>query len=204
MRGATRACPLFLPDEKFQSTPPVRGATTLTMVGCGDNHISIHAPRAGGDAFVRKLDAQGNISIHAPRAGGDSAAGCSMPTRRHFNPRPPCGGRRELHILEADELIFQSTPPVRGATYNLPGRYLHGGFQSTPPVRGATIRGYAIRRERGISIHAPRAGGDDIDILGLVYPIISIHAPRAGGDRTNSALCCSIFISIHAPRAGGD
>ena len=33
--------------------------------------ISIHAPRAGGDAVCRLFAAQIFISIHAPRAGGD-------------------------------------------------------------------------------------------------------------------------------------
>ena len=56
---------------RFQSTLPVRGATTLTMVGGGDNHISIHAPRAGSDAEPARLTKNWEISIHAPRAGSD-------------------------------------------------------------------------------------------------------------------------------------
>ena len=100
-------------------------------------------------------------------------------------------------------------------------------FQSTPPVRGATIRGYAVRRERGISIHAPRAGGDtteiDIAVRAMLFqstpPVrgatrrspcfrrtygISIHAPRAGGDAWAAYMAKFEIISIHAPRAGGD
>ena len=59
--------------------------------------ISIHAPRAGGDGkFAVMAYLHDFISIHAPRAGGDVEA-------------------------LADEImyrIFQSTPPVRGATFN--------------------------------------------------------------------------------------
>ena len=33
-------------------------------------------------------------------------------------------------------------------------------FQSTPPVRGATIRILSVRKTDTISIHAPREGGD--------------------------------------------
>ena len=58
-------------------------------------NISIHAPRVGGDLSV--LPAQRlvpNISIHAPRVGGDPSLPESSPRPRHFNPRPPCGGRR--------------------------------------------------------------------------------------------------------------
>ena len=36
--------------RKFQSTPPAKGATSVTdLVSEGDSGISIHAPREGGD-----------------------------------------------------------------------------------------------------------------------------------------------------------
>ena len=38
------------------------------------------------------------------------------------------------------------------------------------------------RRHRGISIHAPRAGGDFYSLTVMGARDISIHAPRAGGD----------------------
>ena len=82
--------------------------------------------------------------------------------------------------------------------------------------------------DSGISIHAPREGGDPpVDNVDLTHIPISIHAPREGGDRTLSV--CSVWywifqstppargatapaddfceiedISIHAPREGGD
>ena len=55
-----------------------------------------------------------------------------------FNPRAPCGARRE------DLLAF-----AESAT-----------FQSTRPVRGATARPRDSRRATRVSIHAPRAGRD--------------------------------------------
>ena len=58
------------------------------------------------------------ISIHAPRAGGD-----------------PDNIKGTL-----DGMVFQSTPPVRGATYNKSPLLRAWGFQSTPPVRGATVK----------------------------------------------------------------
>ncbi len=36
--------------------------------------VSIHAPRAGGDAAYAYPLARGGVSIHAPRAGGDKNA----------------------------------------------------------------------------------------------------------------------------------
>ena len=36
------------------------------------HHISIHAPREGGDSGITESIPDGGISIHAPREGGDS------------------------------------------------------------------------------------------------------------------------------------
>ena len=82
---------------EFQSTPPVRGATSnIIVTPAPASLISIHAPRAGGDSRLSTLSSRLSafqstppvrgatqvrellpmialISIHAPRAGGDSA-----------------------------------------------------------------------------------------------------------------------------------
>ena len=42
----------------FQSTPPARGATMEQLTGSVAKHISIHAPREGGD------DGACNIAAH--------------------------------------------------------------------------------------------------------------------------------------------
>ena len=56
--------------------------------------ISIHAPREGGDGFMYGTNiAKNDISIHAPREGGDYGRGPDRQRARHFNPRPPRGGR---------------------------------------------------------------------------------------------------------------
>ena len=59
---------------------------------------------------------------------------------------------------------------------------------------------------RGISIHAPREGGDTgTTAKEAATTIISIHAPREGGDRGSGLIqAFLILISIHAPREGGD
>ena len=100
------------------------------------------------------------ISIHAPREGGDSEVHPGQNKKRHFNPRPPRGGRRNTGIDTA-------------LTY---------GFQSTPPARGATNMCPKLRDSISISIHAPREGGDFPAGLVLGNNYISIHAPREGGD----------------------
>ena len=55
---------------------------------------------------------------------------------------------------------FQSTPPVWGATLFPPRSASLWTFQSTPPVWGATIHHVEHGGVAGISIHAPRVGGD--------------------------------------------
>ena len=78
-----------------------------------------------------------------------------------FQSTPPVRGAT-LHYCSSDsDWLFQSTPPVRGATEmtaKAVSRQLE--FQSTPPVRGATKTRPAFALRFAISIHAPRAGGD--------------------------------------------
>ena len=41
------------PGQRFQSTPPARGATVPFQLQAIEVDISIHAPREGGDLFLR-------------------------------------------------------------------------------------------------------------------------------------------------------
>ncbi len=61
-------------------------------------------------------------------------------------------------------MVFQSTPPARGATTRCLEVVQLLLFQSTPPARGATgVRFFSIKMHLWISIHAPREGGDSKD-----------------------------------------
>ena len=100
-------------------------------------------------------------------------------------------------------------------------------FNPRPPRGGRPKRLSARSCQKGISIHAPREGGDDviraypglyevfqstpparggdgIDGAAVQVDQISIHAPREGGDHIISSYPVKTFISIHAPREGGD
>ena len=145
----------------FQSTLPVRGATSKRYPFSVETKISIHAPRTGSDGGGGHCVPWPFISIHAPRTGSDSpsplgitsskAFQSTLPVRGatsappstpqkppHFNPRSPYGERLPRQIDGFAASIFQSTLPVRGAT------------QSYWTVHGPI----------GISIHAPRTGSD--------------------------------------------
>ena len=171
------------PNKHFNPRPPRGGRRRDCLSGTGRSGISIHAPREGGD----ERHINGNLWF------GD------------FNPRPPRGGRRKNAEVAYFDLLFQSTPPARGATM----------------VR------HHYHRSLLISIHAPREGGDAPPVLGAPSGTISIHAPREGGDtvemerfntpltfqstppargatRPRTWLTMWMRISIHAPREGGD
>ncbi len=93
--GVRLASVVGLPSSSvFQSTHPVRGATSFVLDGREILHISIHAPRAGCDGRI-----------------------CGRPAQlRDFNPRTPCGVRHLHRWNRTRRVIFQSTHPVRGAT----------------------------------------------------------------------------------------
>ena len=127
-------------DHHFNPRPPRGGRQQNPRRQYRRDRISIHAPREGGDRCLSRVSASVDkrISIHAPREGGDPGDREYFPGRRHFNPRPPRGGRRDSWSSFSITMSFQSTPPARGATTGTGG----------------------ARREEGISIHAPREGGD--------------------------------------------
>ena len=145
--------------------------------------ISIHAPREGGDPGTSTaqscrrcyfnprpprggrrlggllLQPRDQISIHAPREGGDSRSRSRPSGSPDFNPRPPRGGRRGKSRENVENLLFQSTPPARGATRCPSYDHLPGA----------------------ISIHAPREGGDSIALMTLSSSTLFQSTPPARG-----------------------
>ena len=100
--------------------------------------ISIHAAREGGDDIKKYAHAVTLISIHAAREGGDA-------------------------VLINSALVSAQ-------------------FQSTPPVKAATFASNPTYEDFGISIHAAREGGDRAAKAAFKFFAISIHAAREGGD----------------------
>ena len=80
--------------------------------------ISIHAPREGCDSEFRVLVRFFDISIHAPREGCDTGVHykSSHADISIHAPREGCDGICLIEITSIME--FQSTHPVRGATFS--------------------------------------------------------------------------------------
>ena len=81
---------------------------------------------------------------------------------------------------------FQSTLPVRGATFSIPSAASLAEFQSTLPVRGATAPLVDPCQAAGISIHAPCEGSDPLPCSAAPADAISIHTPCEGSDCTSN------------------
>ena len=129
----------------FQSTRPIRGATSVYEKGAQFKTISIHAPHTGRDPRRRRRWDRGS----------------------DFNPRAPYGARRSGRADPAAESDISIHAPHTGrdSTASLQRKSLNR-FQSTRPIRGATHR--VARREPGsvrISIHAPHTGRDSAFVL---------------------------------------
>ena len=124
------------------------------------------------------------ISIHASHAGRDNVCDNKFIRKKHFNPRVPCGTRRQDVEAESSILKFQSTRPMRDATISC-------HVQFTLPYK--------------ISIHASHAGRDaTFKALKFQSAIFQSTRPMRDATALTSFLTSSKFISIHASHAGRD
>ena len=102
----------------FQSTLPMRGATSRYSKVFSRCFISIHTPHAGSDTpFLLYMI-------------------CYSPD---FNPHSPCGERHHFPTVLLIELNFNPHSPCGERQYPRPEMAGHLGFQSTLPMRGATL-----------------------------------------------------------------
>ena len=158
MRGATRKALSCVKGYTFQSTLPMRGATAGS---CAEN--------ADTDQF----------SIHTPHAGSDRSGNIRDGDVQFFNPHSPCGERQKTIVDREISLLFQSTLPMRGATYI------------------QTFNSTAV----GFSIHTPHAGSDSL--LSQRYSrsiLFNPHSP-CGERPAEFWLCWKVFciFNPHSP-----
>ena len=105
---------------------------------------------------------QNLISIHAPREGGDAPASWATPRSPGFQSTPPARGATMIWMIRQVELVFQSTPPARGATPIFSLHYCIRIISIHAPREGGDGIYDLLKNALAISIHAPREGGDII------------------------------------------
>ncbi len=88
-------------------------------------------------------------------------------------------------IQKASRLTFQSAPPVRGATTIRGSLRGDRRFQSAPPVRGATVsrKPEVVNDVVRFNPRPPCGGRHEFMVLQGITDGVSIRAPRAGGDK---------------------
>ena len=196
-----------LKDMQFQSTLPLRGATSEAV----------------------RYELAKLISLHTPLAGSDSANTPPKPEKDTFQSTLPLRGATYSYWISPSVQIFQSTLPLRGATFSMrlvqhivsisihtplagsdgtarPWSRPCGNFNPHSPCgeRQYAYRHPSVKVE--ISIHTPLAGSDEAGAAVLVKAdVISIHTPLAGSDgHRRMPYMFGMFISIHTPLAGSD
>ena len=146
--------------------------------------ISIHAPHTGRDESKNHWGLKLKISIHAPHTGRDPPQSTTRKRSVHFNPRAPYGARQSFGLGKTvQEIEFQSTRPIRGATntkrlltssspnFNPRAPY---GARPWPALRGSALTNFNPR--------APYGARRSIPELHFSSRAISIHAPHTGRD----------------------
>jgi len=143
-----------------------------------NKHISIHTPLAGSDRWPAGTSSLGSISIHTPLAGSDKAHSHGVPQQTDFNPHSPCGERLADFYTYWQGEEFQSTLPLRGATFHS----RHSGHWAS----------FFSPRQQ-ISIHTPLAGSDGKQHGRDRHPSdFNPHSPC--GERLG---CCSFRVSAN-------
>ena len=160
--GATRRSSTAGASSLFQSTRPVWGATFLRSIGAKRcTKFQSTRPVWGATGGDQLFDLCGTISIHAPRVGRDAIRPRCRSKMPYFNPRAPCGARPDVDKSVIDEVEFQSTRPVWGATASRLTRLSSASdFNPRAPCGARRMERTSLRRQYPISIHAPRVGRD--------------------------------------------
>ena len=127
--------------RNFNPLPPCGGRRHRTNCTSRTSRISIHSLRVEGDILAAtgeactapfqstpsvwretgraKARARGSgISIHSLRVEGDHIKCADYAGYRHFNPLPPCGGRRPRDLQRNGGSDFNPLPPCGGRQQN--------------------------------------------------------------------------------------
>ena len=118
----------------------MRGATGYAVVGSEPQPISIHAPHARCDNYIysrfpKSIDFNPRtpceVRQYLLQAKADAL---------NFNPRTPCEVRRNFDVLNVNVHNFNPRTPCEVRQKELGNFSIDHKFQSTHPMRGATYQ----------------------------------------------------------------
>ena len=166
--GATSLCmPSTISSDTFQSTRPIWGATGALGRTSGAGPISIHAPHMGRDMILSRLFTMPlTFQSTRPIWGATCWNSICLCWQIYFNPRAPYGARPGW-----TPWMFQ-------------GRY----FNPRAPYGARHVPGRDGLLDASISIHAPHMGRDqDGDYIALMTAQFQSTRPIWGATRSQ---CC--------------
>ncbi len=189
--------------DPFQSTRPMRGATTNVTGSWQTAIFQSTRPMRGATAHGVKAGHFGDISIHAPHAGRDRSGRWPRRCRKNFNPRAPCGARLG-RAQPGDVAIHISIhAPHAGRDFLKSGGKTRKNISIHAPHAGRDGAGCAERRMRRISIHAPHAGRDTGDKLNvLVVDTFQSTRPMRGATKMRACIIPSTVFQSTRPMRG--
>ena len=213
----------------FQSTRPIRGATSMPSRPFALPPISIHAPHTGRDICTRcpasppgrfqstrpirgatpvssSTSLRQLISIHAPHTGRDIFSVSLVPCFGISIHAPHTGRDIPYSVKALVDIAFQSTRPIRGATSSRDTLYAAAtDFNPRAPYGARQVVPEELVEVRTISIHAPHTGRDDIQVVPRAPPeAFQSTRPIRGATSEMHVRINTYKISIHAPHTGRD
>ena len=143
-----------------------------------------------------------------PRAPyGARPSACLPPVRyTYFNPRAPYGARLISELKQSVELLFQSTRPIRGATYICflsPSTLIN--FNPRAPY-GARHVGHNSSDDLAQNFNPRAPYGARLPYWAKTFNSFKFQSTRPirGATRSSPVITSNQFISIHAPHTGRD
>ena len=206
LRGATYQGLSYSEICAFQPTLPLRGATCPSRQPPNrPPSVSTHAPLAGSDEHGESVVTYvAQFQPTLPLRGATSEAVCDLCDLFSFNPRSPCGERREQAGIEARTRSVSTHAPLAGSdATSKKFRAILESFQPTLPLRGATEAGRIEGLDIRVSTPAPLAGSDaTVRLSTLSSSGFQPTLPLRGATKSRAANSMAIVFQPTLPLRG--
>ena len=191
----------------FQSTLPLRGATTYRQFHGRPYPISIHTPLAGSDRASSRFEVRrAYFNPHSPCGERLADSTPSKTSMTHFNPHSPCGERHDtVRHVDFINVISIHTPLAGSDALTRPTAACSYVISIHTPLAGSDLcAGELHTSRRDFNPHSPCGERLQSADARQHHVSISIHTPLAGSDRLHVGVEGEVSISIHTPLAGSD